>query len=89
MEGKIPLDLEICCPRCSEWMHVGGDKQKTIRAWQLEKPRKFRHPHDGEEVVQTYVVTVEEPMMCSAPAQAGKGKCGCKFRLQENVLRKA
>lgn len=80
---EVPPDLEILCPRCQEWLHIDGHK-KRIKVFYLSQPKRFAHPMDGELCVQTAVVSIEEPLSCPQPV--GKGICGIRFKLTENVL---
>jgi hypothetical protein len=79
----VPPDIEILCPRCSEWLHVDGHK-KTIRVHYLHKPQMFAHPLSGELCVQSVIVSIDNVLRCPQPQ--GKSICGLQFRLTENIL---
>lgn len=85
--GAIPPILEMCCPRCGERNMIPGTK-KTIKVVPRE-PKRFAHPHDGEQCVQLFIVSVQEAMVCNQPAKSGKGICGYAFRITENVIHPA
>jgi len=80
------FELEICCPRCSAWNRIPGNK-KDINVRYLSKPQRFQHPHDGEIVQQTAVVSIEQPLQCSEPI--GKSICGYTFVIRENRIIRA
>ena len=80
------FELEICCPRCSAWNRIPGNK-KDIDVRYLDKPRSFQHPHDGEMVQQTAIVSVEQPLRCAEPV--GKTICGYTFIIRENRIIRA
>lgn len=80
------LELEICCPRCSAWNRIPGNK-KSIDVRYLDTPRSIQHPHDGEIVHQTAVVRIEEPLTCSEPM--GKSICGYTFIIRDNRIIRA
>jgi hypothetical protein len=83
-KGQVPLELDISCPRCGQVSRIPGDL-KTIRIERLEKPRQFVGP-TGELHVQTFRITIHEVMTCDHPAEAGKGICGLRFRVTDNVV---
>ena len=80
------FELEICCPRCSAWNRIPGNK-KDIDVRYLQKPRSFLHPHDGEAIQQVAVVSIEQTLTCSEPR--GKGICGYSFVIKENQIIRA
>ena len=80
------FELEICCPRCAAWNRIPGEK-KDIEVRYFDRPKPLRHPHDGEIVYQSAVVTIEQPMTCSEPT--GKGICGYTFLIRENRIVRA
>lgn len=80
------FELEICCPRCSAWNRIPGNK-KDIEVRYFDKPKPFQHPHDGEIVYQSAVVTVEQALTCSEPV--GKTICGYTFVIRENRIIRA
>lgn len=80
------FELEICCPRCSAWNRIPGEK-KSIDVRYLDKPRPLQHPHDGEVVYQSALVSIEEPLQCSEPM--GKTICGYTFLIRENRIIRA
>lgn len=85
--GKIPPELELRCPWCDELLKAG--EKKTVTYYMLPEARRVPHPETGETIVQTHVVSVEEDMRCPHPSKSGKGICGFRFVIRENVLSKA
>lgn len=88
-QGKMPAELHMICPYC------GGESvipptlditKKTLRIEYLSIPKLLEMPDNGEVVAQTARVSVEEPCMCGHPDPAGKGRCGFRFRLTDNVI---
>lgn len=91
-EGKISAELHIQCPHCggeSVIPPTSDPTKKTLRIEYFDKPRVLEMPDNGERVVQTACITVEEPCMCAHPAPNGKGQCGWKFRITDNVITRA
>jgi hypothetical protein len=82
--GQVPLELDISCPRCGHVSRIPGD-HKTIKIERMEKPKQFVGP-TGELHVQTIRITISETMTCDHPSQAGKGICGLRFRVTDNVV---
>jgi hypothetical protein len=90
--GKIPAELHIQCPHCqgeSVIPPTADPTKKTLRVEYFDKPRRLEMPDNGEVVMQTVMITVEEPCMCAHPAPNGKGHCGWKFRITDNIVTRA
>jgi len=86
-EGKVPPELHIQCPACGGESIIPGSKvKKTIHVEYLKPPRRLEMPDNGEVVQQTARVTVDEVCQCGYPDPAGKGKCGWRFKLTDNVV---
>lgn len=83
-DAPIPPIVEVCCPRCGERSLIKHGK-KTIRI-QGRTPKRFKHPHDGRPCVQTFRLTIDEVLTCAQPGKSGKGVCGYRFRITDNVL---
>lgn len=83
---KFQPDLHLCCPVCGGELNIEGGKNKDITVWYLDKPRKLVMPDNGEEVLQTAVVSVEQECRCSWPDPAGKGTCKFACVIRENRI---
>ncbi len=86
-QGKIPCELELHCPWCDELLKAG--EKKTVSYYTLPQAVHVPHPETGGTLVQTHVVSVEESMKCPHPSKDGKGICGFRFVVRENVISKA
>ena len=86
-DGKIPIALEISCPRCAQRLNMSAasDPPKPVEVEYIDPPRKITLV-DGQVAYQTARVSVEVPCQCPWPAQSGKGLCGFQFKITDNVL---
>jgi hypothetical protein len=87
-KGQIPPELHIICPYCGGESVIppsGDPTKKTVKVEYIS-PRFIEMPDNGERVVQTALVSVEEVCQCNHPAPNGKGRCGWKFQLRDGVL---
>lgn len=82
-DGDIPVHLVGFCPRCGQDWQIRGDVH-VIKVDYLDRPV----PIDvmGEQRAQTVNVSVEGVRACPGVDSGGKGICGFRFRLQDNVL---
>ena len=88
-KGKIPAELHIICPSCggeSAIPPIKNPERKTLLVEYLDPPRPLEMPDNGEIVIQTARVTVEEGCTCNWPASNGKGPCGFHFKITDNIL---
>lgn len=92
-EGRAPLELDGFCPRCGDSFRIPGDKFRISTEF-LDKPYTVVVPyndvHTGEPKVgriqQTVVVSVEGVRTCPGLDSGGKGICGYRFVLTDNVM---
>jgi len=87
--GKFPAELHIICPSCngeSAIPPLRHPERKTLLVEYLETPRPLEMPDNGEVVLQTARVTVQETCKCNWPAANGKGRCGFCFKITDNVI---
>jgi hypothetical protein len=84
-DGKIPPEIVTFCPRCGNNWQIMGD-HRTITVEYLEKPVKIELP-GGQFINQTAVVSMEGEGGCPwEDDSGGKGVCGYRFRLVDNVM---
>jgi len=87
--GQVPPELHIICPFCGGQSVIPPSHdptQKHVSVERLSTPRQLVMPDDGEVVYQLARVTVEEECTCGHPDPAGKGVCGWRFKVTENVI---
>ena len=87
--GRLPPELHIICPRCNGESIIPPSLDptaKTIHVEYLDKPRKLEMPDTGEIVYQTARVSIDEVCTCNHPSPAGKGPCGWRFAIRDNVI---
>jgi hypothetical protein len=88
----VPPELHVLCPECYGDVLIppaGDPGRKTISVEIVDPPRVLTMPDSGEQVVQVRRVTVEEVCTCPWPAKNGKGICGWRFKITDNVISRA
>lgn len=90
--GQVPPELHIMCPFCNGQSVIppaADPLSKTVSIEHLASPRPLTMPDNGEVVLQTVRVTVEQSCTCNHPDPAGKGVCGWRFKITDNVISRA
>jgi hypothetical protein len=91
-DGEIPVHLVGFCPRCGDDFQIRGEVIGITHEY-LKPPVPIMLPNldpesDGkpQRRAQEVVVSVDGVRTCPGDASGGKGICGFKFKIQDNVL---
>jgi hypothetical protein len=92
-DGEIPVHVVGHCPRCGDQFQIRGEVHH-IEVEYIEPPVRITVPdinmETGEigeqERAQVANVSIGGIRTCPGDQSGGKGICGFRFRLQDNVL---
>ncbi len=92
-KGEIPVHLVGFCPRCGDNFQIRGEEIEITHEY-LDPPRPVMVPDidlESGEVKpqrreQRAVVSVDGVRTCPGDDSGGKGICGFRFRIVDNVM---